>query len=207
MMKRHYARFALLAGALGVATASVAGCSNSGQGPQAIGTPSVPGSSASGPAAATSTAGASSSGVVSSAGASSPQAQAALYAYEGMVNDWVSASFTANFKDPVLGQYASGSALEEIIKELLTEQTKHAVSKGAPVVTDISYGQMIPAANPTQVVINSCLSSSSWLEYKASDGSLYNNVPGGNHKTQVLAMDENGTWKIDQLEISSVGTC
>ena len=204
MMKRHYVRFALLTGALGVATAAVAGCSSSGQGPQAVGTPSVPGSSASGSATSTSMAGAGSSG---SAGATSPQAQAALYAYEGMVNAWVSAGLTADYKDPTLGQYASGSALEEITKALLTEQSKDAVSKGAPVVTNISYGQMIPAANPTQVVINSCFSDSSWLEYKKSDGSLYNNVPGGGHKTQVLAVDEGGTWKIDQLELNSVGTC
>ena len=208
MMKRAYVRFALLTGALGLATAAVAGCSSSGQGPQAIGTvPSTPGTFASGSAAATSTPGTGSSGAASSAGANSSQAQAALYAYEGMVGDWVSASLTANYKDPALGQYASGSALEEITQSLLAEQAKKAVSKGAPVVTNISYSQMIPAANPTEVVITSCLSDSSWLEYKASNGSLYNNVPGGRHSTQVLAMNEDGTWKIDQLEMNGVGTC
>jgi hypothetical protein len=204
MMKRHYARFVLLAGALGIATAAVAGCSSSGQSTQAVGTPSVPGSSASGPATATSTPDTSSSG---SAGATSPQSQAALYAYEGMVNDWVSAARTASYQDPALGQYASGSALEELTKALLAEQEKHAVSKGDPVVTNVSYGEMTPTSNPTQIVINSCFSDASWLEYKASDGSLYNNVPGGRHKTQLLAMDEDGTWKIDQLEIGGVGTC
>lgn len=206
-MKRAYVRFAMLSGALGLATAAVAGCSGSGQGPQAVGTSSVPGPSASGSVAPTASAGAGSSSTAGSAGANSPQAQAALYAYEGMVNDWVSAGFTADYKDPVLGQYASGSALEQITKALLAERNKHAVTKGAPVVTNISYGQMVPAANPTQVVINSCFSDSAWLEYKTSDGTLYNNVPGGSHRTQVLAVDEDGTWKIDQLEIGSAGTC
>jgi hypothetical protein len=140
-------------------------------------------------------------------GPGSSQAQAALQAYEGMVNDWVSASLTADYKDPALAQYASGSALQEITKALYTEQTKNAVSKGAPVVTDISYGQMVPTADPTEVVINSCFSDKSWLEYKASDGNLYNSTPGGGHKTQVLAEDEDGTWKIDQLAMNSVGTC
>lgn len=202
-MKRTHVRFALLAGAMGLATAAVAGCSSSTQGPPAVGAvPSAPGSSASG--SATSTASAGSTG---SPGSNSPQAQAALAAYEGMVNDWVSAGRTANYQDPILGQYASGSALEELTKALLAEQQKHAVTKGDPVVTNVSYGEMTPTNNPTQIVINSCFSDASWLEYEASDGSLYNNVPGGRHKTQVLAMDEGGTWKIDQLEIGSVGTC
>jgi hypothetical protein len=123
------------------------------------------------------------------------------------VNDWVSASLTADYTDPALAQYASGSALQEITKALYTEQTKNAVSKGAPVVTGISYGQMVPSSDSTEVVINSCFSDTSWLEYKASDGSLYNGAPGGRHKTQVLAKDEGGTWKIDQLAMNSVGTC
>jgi hypothetical protein len=202
-MKRTHVRFALLAGAMGLAVAAVAGCSSSTQGPQAVGAvPSASGSSASG--LATSTAGAGSTG---SPDSNSPQAQAALTAYEGMVNDWVSAGRTANYQDPILGQYASGSALEELTKALLAEQQKHAVTKGDPLVTNISYGEMTPTNNPTQIVINSCFSDASWLEYKASDGSLYNNAPGGRHKTQVLAMNEDGTWKIDQLEIGSVGTC
>ena len=208
MMKRVYIRFALLTGALGLAIAAVAGCSGSTQGSQAVGTaPAATGASAPGAATATNTASASPSGTADAAGANSPQAKAALYAYEGMVNDWVSASLTADYKDPALAQYTSGSALEEITKALLAEQDKNAVSKGAPVVTNVTYGQMVPAANPTEVVINSCFSDSSWLEYKASNGSLYNDIPGGGHKTQVLAMNEAGTWKIDQLAMNSVGTC
>lgn len=207
-MKRPYACFALLAGALSLTAAAVAGCSSSAQGPQPVGsgpstTAPVPGTTAS----AGSNIARSTTGPTSTTGANSPQAQAALAAYEGMVNDWVSAARTANYQDPALGQYASGSALEELTKALLAEQQKHAVSEGDPVVTNVTYDEMVPAGNPTQIMINSCFSDTSWLEYKASDGSLYNNVPGGQHKTQVLAMDEDGTWKIDQLEIGGVGTC
>jgi hypothetical protein len=135
------------------------------------------------------------------------QKQAALFAYEEMVNDWVSAGLTANYKDPVLSQYASGDALELITKALMAEQAKGAVSKGSPSVTDLSFGQMVPSTDPTEIVINSCFSDVSWLEHKASDGSLYDDVPGGKHRTQVLAEDENGTWKIDQLAMNGVGTC
>jgi hypothetical protein len=124
-----------------------------------------------------------------------------------MVNDWVSAGLTANYKDPVLSQYASGDALELITKALMAEQAKGAVSKGSPSVTDLSFGQMVPSTDPTEIVINSCFSDASWLEHKAADGSLYDDIPGGKHRTQVLAKDENGTWKIDQLAMNGVGTC
>ena len=89
----------------------------------------------------------------------------------------------------------------------MTEQSKGTISKGSPTVTDIAFGQLVPSSDPTKIVINSCFSDISWLEYKKSDGSLYNDVPGGKHRTQVLAQDEGGTWKIDQLAMNVVGTC
>jgi hypothetical protein len=202
-------RFGLLAVFLGACTLTVAGCSSSAQGSRAVGgTPTASGSAQT--AAAPTAAVSSSSGDLNVPGTSGPyaaQKQAALFAYEEMVNDWVSAGLTANYKDPVLSQYASGDALELITKALITEQSKGAVSKGSPTVTDISFGQMVPSSDPTEIVINSCFSDAAWLEYKASDGSLLNNVPGGEHRTQVLAKDENGTWKIDQLAMNAVGTC
>ncbi|WP_157435799.1 hypothetical protein [Actinospica robiniae] len=140
-------------------------------------------------------------------GPNASQKKAALFAYVEMVNDWVSAARTANYKDPRLGQYASGDALVLITKALLTEQSKGAVSKGSPTVADVSFGEMVPSTNPTEIVINSCFSDAAWLEYKATDGSLYNDVPGGKHRTQVLAEVKNGTWKIDQLALNGVGTC
>lgn len=204
-----YSRFGVFTAFLGASALTVAGCSGSAHGSQAVGGSSSTAMTA--PPAATSTPTASPStdglNVPGTSGPYATQKKAALVAYEEMVNDWVAAGLTANYKDPVLSQAASGDALELITKALMTEQSKGAVSKGSPEVTDISFGQMAPSTNPTEIVINSCFSDSSWLEYKASDDSLFDSVPGGKHRTQVLAVDENGTWKIDQLAENGVGTC
>jgi hypothetical protein len=100
----------------------------------------------------------------------------------------------------------SGSALSWVTRHLSVEQTEGAVVKGSPVVTNISFGQQVPAGSPTEVVINSSFNDADWLEY-TTDGHLYDKTPGGCHKTQVLVVDESGTWKVDQLAINAVGTC
>lgn len=107
----RYLRFSLLAGSLGAAVLAVGGCSvNAAPSPASGNTATAAaGTSSSTPAVTSSP----SSGALNIPGLSGPfeeQKQAALYAYEEMVNGWVSASLTANFRDPVLGLYASGSA-------------------------------------------------------------------------------------------------
>lgn len=196
-------RFRLLAVVSGATALVIGGCAaSSTSAPEAGGSKS---SSESTPAATASPG--PSANALDASGPNASQKKAALFAYEAMVNDWVSASLSANYKDPVLGQYASGDALLTLTKLLKSEHDKGAVSKGSPVVTGLSFGQVVPQNDPSEIVINSCLSDEAWLEYKATDGSLYNNVPGGKHRTQVLAKDENGVWKIDQLAINVVGTC
>jgi hypothetical protein len=195
---RRLVRFALPASAFALLVAA-AGCSSSA------------GSTASSASASTSAGGASASASASaspdgSAEASSPQAQAALAAYHAMIADWVAAGLTANYQDPALAHHMSGSALSQVTRHLYVEKTEGVVVRGTPQLLDVSFGQMVPASNPTEIVINSCFSDASWLEY-TTDGHLYNNIPGGRRKTQVLVVAQNGTWKVDQLAMNAVGTC
>lgn len=192
---RRLVRFALPASAFALLMGA-AGCSSSG------GTASSASPTAGGPSASISV----SASPTGSADASSPQAQAALAAYRGMITDWVAAGQTANYQDPALAQHMSGTALSQVTRHLYIEKTEGAVVRGAPQLLDVAFGQMLPASSPTEIVINSCLDTSLWLEY-TTDGHLYNNVPGGKRKTQVLVVSRNNTWKVDQLAMNAVGTC
>lgn len=196
---RRLVRFALPASACALAVA-IAGCSSSAV--SSAVSPASPSTSASG-ASASASVGASTTG---SADASSPQAQAALAAYHAMIADWVSAALTANYQDPALAHHMSGSALSQVTRHLYVEKTEGVVGRGTPQLLDVSFGQMVPASNPTEIEINSCFSDVSWLEY-TTDGHLYNSTPGGRHKTQVLVVNANGTWKVDQYVSLAVGTC
>ena len=192
---RRLVRFALPASAFALLVGA-AGCSSSG-GTASSASPSAGGASPSVSVSASPT---------SSASASSPQAQAALAAYRGMIADWTAAGLTANYQDPALAHHMSGSALSQVTRHLYVEKTEGAVVRGTPQLLDVAFGQMVPASSPTEVVINSCLDTSSWLEY-TTDGHLYNNVPGGKRKTQVLVVSRNNAWKVDQLAMNAVGTC
>jgi hypothetical protein len=193
-------RRAAAAGTVASILAAVAACGSQGGGSVAA----IPASSSptpSAPVSATSTAPG-----ASMAPGQAAAAKAALAAYQGMISDWVQAALTSNYQDPILSDHMSGSALSQITGHLFIEQTEKVVVRGTPQLLDITYGQMVPASNPTEVLINSCFDAKSWLEY-TTDGHLYNDVPGGRHKAQALVTDQGGTWKVDQYASQPVGTC
>lgn len=128
-----------------------------------------------------------------------------MAAYRAMYADWVAAAATADYQDPALARHASGSALSKITRALYVDKSEGTVGKGEPVIRP-TPAQAIPADDPTQVVVDDCFDDSNWLQY-TTDGHLYNNVPGGRHKTQALVVKANGTWKVDQLAVQAVGTC
>jgi hypothetical protein len=122
-----------------------------------------------------------------------------------MYADWVAAAATSNYQEPALSQHASGSTLSKITRALYVDKTEGTVGKGQPVIHPTA-AQAIPAGDPTQVVVDDCFDDSNWLQY-TTDGHLYNNVPGGRHKTQALVVKSAGSWKVDQLAVQAVGTC
>jgi hypothetical protein len=197
MFDRHV-RLSLLASACGLA-ALLCGCSSAGS---ASPTASHAASTAS---SATSTSTAADASTSASLGPSASAAQAALAAYRAMYTDWASAAATSNYQDPALAHHASGSALSKITRALYIDKTEGTVGKGQPVINP-AVSHLVSADNPTQVVINDCFDDSNWLQY-TTDGHLYNNVPGGRHKTQALVVETGSSWKVDQLAVQAVGTC
>lgn len=129
-----------------------------------------------------------------------------MAAYQGMMADWVSAALTSNYQDPALAHHMSGSALTGVTRHLAVQQTEGVISLGKPQVSGITFGQEVPAGDPTEIVINACVSDKAWLEY-TTDHTPYGDTAGGRHKTQILVKDESGTWKVDQLSAMGVGTC
>ena len=193
-------RFSLLAGSMGIAALTAAGCSSgggtvAGAAHRATVTETSPSATASASASTHPT-----------SSVESPQEKAALAAYQGMMADWVSAALTSNYQDPALAHHMSGSALSEVTRMLAVDQSEGAVGRGEPKVLDISFGQEVPVGDPTEIVVNSCVDDSAWLQY-TTGGQLFNHIPGGRHKTQILVQNESGTWKVDQLSSIGVGTC
>jgi hypothetical protein len=144
----------------------------------------------------------------SSSGSSAQVTQAsqdALAAYRAAYADWVDAAKTSNYQDLALEHHMSGQALSYVSGSLRVHQVQGSVAKGEPVLRP-TVGQMLPAADPTEVVINSKVDDSNWLAY-TSDGRLYDNTPGGCHQSQALVVKKDGVWKVDQLAINQVGTC
>ena len=207
MTSRGLFRYGLATASCALAAAGLMACSGSASGPQPLGHSSPSTAASSTTAGATASAAGSPAALPSGTGnPNSPQAKAALAAYQGMVADWVSAALTSNYQDPALAHHASGSALTYMTQQLFIQQSQKSVGKGTPRLLNISFGQMIPPADPTEVVINSCFDDSAWLQY-THDGELFNDVPGGRHQTQVLVVESNGVWKVDQFAFNKVGTC
>lgn len=153
----------------------------------------------------------SASGTAPSGSAGSPTgspdsaAQAAVASYRAAFVDWQTAGATSDYQSPVLADHMSGDALSFVTRTMYINKTKGAVTKGRPELSP-TVGQMVPANAPTQIVINDCIREQSWLLY-TTDGHLFDNVPGGNHKSQALVKYSAGAWKVDQLLIQPVGTC
>jgi hypothetical protein len=201
MSRARVRRRVAAVGVLCVALASVAACGSGGAGalPAASGGSAVPvpASTNSAPPSGTS---------AQAAGA----ARAALAAYRAAFADWVaveSVPSTSDYQSPVLTRHMSGQALSSATESIyLNTSVKGAVSKGVPVLNP-AIGQLVPAAAPTQVVVNDCVDTTSWLLWTADGKHLFNDVPGGRQKTQALIALVGGAWKMTQLHMQKIGTC
>jgi predicted small lipoprotein YifL len=143
----------------------------------------------------------------------SPQAaaeQQALAAYRAAFADWVAVTSVASksdYQNPRLADHMTGQALSQASSTIyVNTSVDQTVSKGAPVLHP-TVGELIPANNPTQVVVNDCVDTSSWLLWTSDGKHLYNNTPGGRRKTQSLVVYSNGAWKVSQMYMQNVGTC
>jgi len=146
--------------------------------------------------------------VTASSPASRAQAAArlALAAYTGMWKEMQAAAITADWKDPRLAGYASGEALQVLVKGLRSASRQGLVIKGTLVTHPMVISQH-PAGQPGQVVIRDCSDDSHWLTYVAATGKLQNAVPGGDRLVAALVTRAGGRWTVSRLVVHAEGTC
>ncbi len=141
----------------------------------------------------------------SPAGASpspSTSGQQALAAYTAMWSDVQALSETSNYTDPRLGDHLAGQAYMTISENMSVDKANGIIALGAPVLHP-----RVLAAGTTAVTLADCLDDTHWLEYYASTHKLTNNVPGGHRYVAATVTDENGIWKVTNLEVRGEGTC
>lgn len=133
--------------------------------------------------------------------------QAALTAYQGMWADYAAAATTSDWQSPKLSQYATGLALSTISRGLYTDHYNGLVSRGAPILHP-SVSSMDAANPPTEVMITDCGDSTHWLQYRADNGKLANNTPGGRRLINATVHKQaDGSWKVTDFGVHDLGSC
>lgn len=127
--------------------------------------------------------------------------QDAISAYRGMWAAFVEAGKTADPDAPDLRKYATDEALKRIVSALFTNREHKQVLRG-----DLVIDPKVTATYASQVTILDCVNDEKWLVYNASGG-LYNNVPGGRHKTTATVKPADGAWKVSTFALEKAGTC
>lgn len=135
-----------------------------------------------------------------------PVGVGALAAYRGMWEDWVAIGLTSDYQNPRLTRHVSGRALSTIYRAVYADWHRGLVSRGTPTFSP-HVTAFTPEGDPTRVTVEDCADASTWLHYDKVSGKLEDDIPGGRHRVQALALKTAGAWKIDQLLIQPVGTC
>ena len=92
-----------------------------------------------------------------------------------------------------------------IVGNLVIDRDQGKVAKG-DVVTNPTVTALQPPDKPTHATITDCVDATNWLEYKTS-GELWDNKPGGKHRTTATVKAVDGTWKVSTFNLEGTGTC
>ncbi|MGW5053949.1 hypothetical protein [Actinokineospora sp. NPDC004072] len=145
----------------------------------------------------------------SSSTAAPPPAAAAhpaVEAYLAMWRDVAAASATSDWRGPQLDDHASGTALAAITDALRNDHDKGLVAKGQPTHTaKLSPDQ---AATETTAVVVDCADSTGWLKFRADNGQLADETPGGRRSiTAEVILSAGGEWKVSRFIVQEIGSC
>ncbi|HYS38906.1 MAG TPA: hypothetical protein VEO01_25105 [Pseudonocardiaceae bacterium] len=133
--------------------------------------------------------------------------QAALAAYQGMWADFAAAGTTSDWRSPRLSQHATAYALSTMSRGLYADHYNGLVSRGAPVLHP-NVSSVDPPANPTKVIIADCGDDTHWLKYRANNGQLADNTPGGHRLINAVVQKQpDGSWKVTDFGVHDEGTC
>jgi hypothetical protein len=132
--------------------------------------------------------------------------QKALDAYRGMWRAYVDATRTADPTNEDLRRYATGDALNALVKGLQSIQSQGLRGKG-DVVLRPTITSMTEDASPPQAEISDCVDTSGTSLYKPS-GEPYQDTPGGKRAMEATVKDVGGrNWKVSGFALRGVGTC
>lgn len=133
--------------------------------------------------------------------------QLAIPAYLGMWEAMASAATTSDWRFPELSKYATGDALQVITKSLYTDNRNGLVTRGVP-KNSPSVSSLEPQVAPTKVLISDCGDSTAWLKYRADDGQLADDAPGGRRAITAEVMKQaDGTWRVTRFAVEGLGSC
>lgn len=131
----------------------------------------------------------------------------AITAYQGMWRDFADAATTSDWRSPTLAHNATGDALSVLSRTMYADHYNGLVSRGQP-VNNPRVSSVEPAEAPTTVMISDCGDDSHWLKYRADNGQLADDTPGGQRAiTAEVKLAQDGTWKVTRFAVEAVGTC
>jgi hypothetical protein len=133
--------------------------------------------------------------------------QKAIAAYVGMWQDVAEVSHTSDWQSPKLGDHTTGDALSVLSRQMYADHYNGLVSQGAPVNTPTV--QSVDSQDvPKTVMIKDCGDDSNWLKYRADNGKLADNEPGGKRAiTAEAKLATDGSWRITRFAVEGIGTC
>lgn len=140
-----------------------------------------------------------------SLGPSAAAARDALVAYRGMWSAFVEAGKTSDPDAPDLRRYASDQALRLIVGSLVADREQTKITKG-DLVLDPKVSEVTPVEAPAEVTVLDCVDSTRFLKYRVS-GQLWDDKPGGRHRTTATVKVVDGTWKVSAFILEELGTC
>jgi hypothetical protein len=132
-------------------------------------------------------------------------ADAPIAAYRGMWNAYVDAAKTSDPDAPALREYATGNALKLIVGALVTDRAQGKIILGSLALTP-RVTLLTPTTAATTAAITDCVDSTHWLEHKKSGG-LWDDKPGGKHRTTASVEVVDGVWKVTAFTLRAAGTC
>ncbi|WP_413810547.1 hypothetical protein [Streptomyces sp. OE57] len=67
---------------------------------------------------------------------------------------------------------------------------------------------MDPPADPNTVLISDCGDSTHWLKYRADNGKLADDKPGGRRSiTAEVKQQSDRKWKVTRFAVKEIGSC
>ncbi|NIH83734.1 hypothetical protein [Amycolatopsis granulosa] len=133
--------------------------------------------------------------------------QDALTAYRAMWEDFVQAGTTSDWQSPELGDHATGLALTNLSRGLYADHYNGLVTKGQPILNP-TVSSVEPAGDPVKIIVSDCGDSTNWLKYRADNGQLADDEPGGRHAINAIVEKQaDGSWKVTDYGVHDAGTC